>query len=138
MNYYGENDDYEEEETSENWFSVPEVPSGEKFVHENDMVKAKKPESDYSMADLASLIHVVNNKVDVLLRRMNDLETKADLRKKRKSRTLINRCQHRNRMDEPCRSYVCTRSQFLCHAHHTLYNVSEQPYLYGQKKIKIV
>lgn len=108
------------------------------FMRDEDVVKAIQSDvSNYTLTDVANLLQIVNNKVDILFDKLMELNVKSELKKPRKVRTGFNRCQNRNRKGELCKSYVCRNSKMLCHAHHTILNnrmTNSNPYLYGQNK----
>jgi len=95
------------------------------------------PQQEYvvdPIQEIKSLMHIVINRLDSVQASVNLISTKADLKKPRKQRTLVNRCIHKNRKNEPCCSYICKNSESLCHAHYSLYHNSKgDSYLYGHK-----
>lgn len=83
--------------------------------------------------DLMSLFHVLLNRLEVLQTHVINLSHKEEYKKPRKVRTEMNRCLHRNRKNDACRSYICKKSTTLCHAHFSLYHPTDQSYLYGHR-----
>ncbi len=99
----------------------------------NEVYLTAPEENAKPMGDVEVLLHVIINRIDSLQAVVETLHTRQDVKKPRKARTMINRCIHKNRKFEPCRSYICKNSKSLCHAHHSLYHSPDQNYLYGHK-----
>lgn len=91
------------------------------------------PAPVYNLEDCMSLLHVINNKLQNLETKVHELAGRTEFKKERKTRTTVNRCQHRNRKNEPCKSYICKKSKVLCHAHHALCHSIGSNYLYGRR-----
>jgi len=89
---------------------------------------------DEGQEEIKTLLHILINKVDWLSTSVNSFTQDSGVKRARRPRTEVNRCQHRNRRGESCRSYICKKSAHLCHAHYSLYSEqSSSNYLYGHK-----
>lgn len=84
---------------------------------------------------ILEILYVVNNKIEILMNEVKDLQRCIGLKRIKKPRKDIHRCTFINRKNDRCRGYFCKQSKSLCYAHYTIITktLKDSNYLYGSR-----
>lgn len=123
--------EYENQETEEY-----EEEFTEETTHQTIITRVhnkNSPNFTCTNENILELIHVLNDKIDIIRNEIKTLHKSIDVKRIKKPRTKSNRCTYINRKGERCKGYFCAQSKGLCFAHYTIVNktLKKSHYLYG-------